>query len=179
MNSSTILNRNSLALAVSLLALSVSGVAIAATDTENLTVSATVVETCIINSTTAVAFGNYDPVDTHSGSTLDNSAGNINLTCTDDSLATITIGQGSNPDGSSTDAAPLRQMLNGTFDLPYQLYLDSVGGTVWGDTTLTGKSYTGVGTAENVTVYGRIAAGQNVPAGSYTDTVLVTVTFGI
>ncbi|MFM6073490.1 MAG: spore coat protein U domain-containing protein, partial [Dolichospermum sp.] len=40
-----------------------------------------------------------------------------------------------------------------------------------------GVSHTGTGNASNITVYGRIGRGQNVPAGSYTDTVVATVTF--
>ncbi|WBY09758.1 spore coat protein U domain-containing protein [Sphingomonas sp. 7/4-4] len=30
---------------------------------------------------------------------------------------------------------------------------------------------------QTITVYGRIRAGQNVPAGSYSDTIIVTVTY--
>ena len=44
--------------------------------------------------------------------------------------------------------------------------------------TLTERSPpTGTGAAQILSVYGRIGAGQNVPAASYSDTVVVTVTF--
>jgi spore coat protein U-like protein len=41
----------------------------------------------------------------------------------------------------------------------------------------TGVAHTGTGSATAITVYGQMAAGQNVPAGSYADTVVATVSF--
>jgi spore coat protein U-like protein len=69
-------------------------------------------------------------------------------------------------------------MLSGTADyLSYQLYSDSGLTTVWGNTSGTGVGVTGTGAAVSTTVYGSVAAGQNVPTGSYADTVAATVTF--
>ena len=48
---------------------------------------------------------------------------------------------------------------------------------VWGGTAASDVPHTGTGTETSLTVYGRIPAGQNVPAGSYSDTVVATVTF--
>jgi spore coat protein U-like protein len=71
-------------------------------------------------------------------------------------------------------------MANGANLLNYAVYTDSARSTVWGDggagatATIDG---TGSGTAQSTTIYGRIPAGQTVPAGSYSDTVNVTVTY--
>jgi len=90
----------------------------------------------------------------------------------------LTLGQGSHANTGSSDAAPLRRLQDsGSNVLTYSLYQDSGRNTVWGNTALTGVSHTGTGSATSVTVYGQIAAGQNVPAGNYSDVVVATVTF--
>jgi spore coat protein U-like protein len=162
--------------AASALFMAASSVTNAGTATSNLSVTATVAANCTI-ATSPVAFGAYDPIVANATSPLDGS-GTVTVTCTTGSAATITLGQGSNPAAGSTDAAPLRQMKDsGTHVLAYSLYQDSGRTTVWGNTSGTGVADTGSGTAQNVTVYGAVAAGQNVPAASYSDTVVATVTF--
>jgi spore coat protein U-like protein len=140
-----------------------------------LSATSTVVNNCTI-STSALASGNYDPVSANASTALDGT-GTVTVTCTKDATTKITLGQGSNANTGSTDAAPLRRMTDGTNFLSYSLYSDSGRTTVWGNTPATGVDHTGTGTATNITVYGRVSAGQNVPAGSYSDTVLATVTF--
>lgn len=49
--------------------------------------------------------------------------------------------------------------------------------TYGGNTSGTGVDHTGTGTATSINVYGRVTAGQNVPSGSYSDTVVATITF--
>ena len=41
----------------------------------------------------------------------------------------------------------------------------------------TGKANTGTGANQDIDVFGRVTAGQNVPTGSYADTVVATITF--
>ena len=147
----------------------------AATSTSNLAVSASVTASCTI-STAPVAFGAYDPIVTNASADLDG-AGSVTVTCTDGAVTTITLGQGANAAGGSTDAAPQPQMASGTDLLSYALFSDSGRTTVWGNTALTGVAHTGTGTATVVDVFGRVASGQNVPAGSYADTVVATITF--
>jgi len=63
--------------------------------------------------------------------------------------------------------------------LDYALYTDSGRTTIWGDGT-DGATIddTGTGSAQAKTIYGTVLAGQpGVPAGSYADTVAVTVTY--
>ena len=151
------------------------GTADGATDTADLTVTATVAANCTISSS-GLAFGAYDPVSTNAASPLDGS-GAVSVTCTSGSVGDITLGQGANADTGSTDAAPLRRMSDGTDHLAYFLYSDSGRTTVWGNTAETDVAHTGTGTSTDITVYGQVTAGQNVPAASYTDTVVATVTF--
>jgi spore coat protein U-like protein len=149
--------------------------ALAATATSSLSVTATVSATCTISSS-AVAFGAYDPVSANTSTALDGT-GTVTVTCTSGGSTTITLGQGSNANTGSTDAVPLRRMNVGTAFLSYFLYSESGRTTVWGNTAGTGVAHTGTGTATAITVYGRTPAGQNVPPGSYVDTVVATITF--
>lgn len=143
----------------------------AATATANLSVTATVIANCSI-STSAVAFGNYDPASAHSASPLDGT-GTVTITCTKGSGPTIGLDVGSNASGST------RRMTDGSEYLSYELYQNSGRTTVWGS---SGGAIYDPGTAPSsaaraLTVYGRVAAGQDVTVGSYSDTVVATVTF--
>lgn len=147
----------------------------AGTATGNLSVTASVAANCTI-STAAVGFGAYDPIVTNATANLDGT-GTVTVTCTNGSATTVTLGQGANAAVGSTDAAPTRRMVSGVNFLSYALYSDTGRTTVWGNTAGTGKAHTGTGTATALTVYGRVTSGQNVPTGSYSDTVVATVTF--
>lgn len=152
-----------------------SGLVQAATQTSNLSVSATVAANCTI-STAAVAFGAYDPVVTNASTALA-ATGTVTTTCTSGASATILLGQGANAATGSTDAVPVRRMISGTNLLSYQLYSDTGRTTVWGNDATSDVPTTGTGAAVATTVYGSVTAGQNVPSGSYTDTVVATVSF--
>jgi spore coat protein U-like protein len=66
----------------------------------------------------------------------------------------------------------------GADNLAYFLYQEVGHTNVWGDTAGTAPAAgTGDGTLQAVTVYGVVTQAQNVAAGSYTDTVVATVTF--
>jgi spore coat protein U-like protein len=148
----------------------------AATATSNLAVTASVTANCTI-ATAPVAFGAYDPVSANATTAL-NGTGTVNVTCTNGATTTVTLGQGSNPAGGSTAAAPARQLKDGGTDLlTYSLFSDPGRTTVWGDTAGTGVAHTGTGTLTALTVNGAVDAGQNVPAGNYSDTVVATITF--
>ena len=72
-------------------------------------------------------------------------------------------------------------MRQGTETLDYNLYQDSTRTVIWGDGT--GGSQTFVqpdprlGVNIDVTVYGRIPAGQDVSSGAYSSTVTATIFF--
>jgi spore coat protein U-like protein len=151
---------------------------LAGTHTADLPVTASVSANCAI-STSAVAFGAYDPAVANAAADLDQQ-GSVTVTCTTGANTTITLGEGDNADTGSSATVPLRRMSDGAGTphyLSYFLYQDSGRTTVWGDTVGTGVAQTGTGTAVAVDVFGRVTAGQNVPTGDYSDTVVATVTF--
>lgn len=140
-------------------------------ESADLSVSATVTANCSI-STSAVAFGN---VNTLSGGNVD-ATGGITVTCTSGTPWTASADAG---DGSSATLL-VRRMTSGANALNYTLYTNSGHTIVWGDGTgTTGTiSNTGTGSAQAMTIYGRVPSGQGtVPAGSYSDTVSVTVSY--
>jgi len=155
-----------------LAAFATSASAVAGSATANMSVTASVTNSCTI-SAGALSFGAYDPTSNTDAS----GSATLTLDCTKDASATITLDQGSNPTGASTDAAPERQLGNGTDYIAYFLYQDAGYTTAWGNTAGTGAGYTGTGSSGNVTVYAKAAKNQNVSAGSYTDSVTATVTF--
>jgi spore coat protein U-like protein len=144
----------------------------AATTTSSLAVDATVTANCSV-STTAVSFGSVNVL---SGTNAD-ATGGLSVTCTSGTAWSASADAGA---GTGATLAT-RKMASGANLLNYALYTDSARTTVWGDaaTTATVKySGTGTGAAQANTIYGRVASGQtSVPAGSYADTVTVTVTY--
>jgi len=153
----------------------VTGTQAASPQTANLSVTATVSANCTI-ATTAVAFGQYDPVVAQASADLP-ATGKVSVTCTTGAPATITLGQGVDPDPSSTDAAPVRRMKAGTDYLSYNLYSENTHTDVWGNDATSDVENTGTGANQDITVYGLVPAGQNVPTGNYADTVVATITF--
>ncbi len=144
------------------------------TATANITPSATVTATCLITGN-PLAFGAYDPL---VGTAIFQTT-TISVQCTNGMDAPqITMDQGQNPQGGSNLATPLRQMTNGAAGrLTYNLYSDDGSSVVWeGVTGVAGPTPNGA--AQTMTVFGKVDANQStVPAGTYNDTVIVTVTF--
>ncbi|HUJ14349.1 MAG TPA: spore coat U domain-containing protein [Thermoanaerobaculia bacterium] len=144
----------------------------AAQQTANLNVTASVSAVCQIT-TTAVAFGAYDPVVVNAATDL-TAAGSVNVACTKGTPATIDLGTGANFSAGS------RRMSSGTDFLGYALYKDAARTQVWG-TGLTGGStaaYTSASKASaSVPVYGTVPQAQDVTVGSYSDTVVATINY--
>jgi spore coat protein U-like protein len=145
--------------------------AFAQTATANLNISASVNKTCTIT-TTPVAFGIYDPVVTNASTPLD-ATGTVVVTCTKGAGTRIDLGNGGN------FLAGARRMAGGSDFLTYELYSDTGRTTVWGSGTTNGNTIGAAPSkaARTVTVYGRVGAGQDVSAASYTDTVVATINF--
>jgi spore coat protein U-like protein len=163
--------RISALLAASITTFGLASAAFAATDTDDLLVTATVAESCSITGDT-LDFGTYakqdaDPLDVNATITVD---------CNSGADATISLSGGANEAGSSV-TAPIRQMDEaglGAAKLQYQLYSNGGRSIIWGgDTASVGYD----ALEQEMTVFGRIPAGQNVPTGSYSDTVVATITF--
>ncbi|MEO6326810.1 MAG: spore coat U domain-containing protein [Thermoanaerobaculia bacterium] len=136
----------------------------------DLTVTASVADNCLI-STSAVAFGAYDPIGANLSAPKDGT-GSVSITCTQGAVTNVELGLGLN--GTS------RMMDNGVTatKLGYDLFQDAPGGTVWGTTTDALDTGTAPSAALRAfTIYGQIPAGQAVTKGSYADTVVATVNF--
>jgi spore coat protein U-like protein len=160
-----------LAVALGILTLGFAGSALGPTSTSGVSVSAIVGKNCSIT-TTAVNFGNYDPVVAHATSPLDGT-GSVVVTCTKGAGTRIDLGLGSSPSGGT------RRMQGGTDFLAYELYQNPGRTVVWGSGASAGQT---IATAPNknartFVVYGRVSAGQDVRAGSYNDIVLATINF--
>ena len=144
---------------------------LAATTTANLSVSAVVIKACAFGTITSVAFGNYDPT----SAIANNNTGSIVVTCTLGDVYNIAL----NPGAFAGATVTTRRMSGPSAGgLSYSLYRDSGRTLNWGQTIGTNTlQQTGSGLAQTATVYGQIPALQAVSAGSYSDTVGITVTF--
>ncbi|MDB4071118.1 spore coat U domain-containing protein [Amylibacter sp.] len=133
-------------------------------------VKTNVVGACTLT-TTDLDFGDYDTTATE----VTTADSKINHTCTAGTAGTIKISQGSTSNGSSTNALPLREMMNdGVNALAYTISATPSGAS-WGNTADEGFAFDSDGTETEVAVYGVIATGLPVFAGAYTDTLTVTI----
>ncbi|RYZ27815.1 MAG: spore coat U domain-containing protein, partial [Propionibacteriaceae bacterium] len=98
--------------------------------------------------------------------------GAVGVTCTPGVDYTIALGTGR---GGSSDPTA-RVMLSGVNRLLYGLYSDVSRTQPWGSTVGAVVTDTGVAGRVSVPVYGRVQP-QDVPSGSYADTVTVTITY--
>ena len=140
---------------------------LAATQTGTLTVTATVLDTCIIDSTTDVDFGTLTPA---VGSGPADVAGLISWACSTGTSADLGIADGD------------RNLL-GAGTIPYTLWQDASRTTHWGAIgtadELGGLSGSGMNNVIDTPVYGRIAEADYIDAdaGAYTDSLVVTIEF--
>ena len=122
---------------------------------------------CTLN-VTGVNFGSYD---VFSNAALD-STGNIDVNCDSGVGYSMALTAGG---GTHTQ----RVMNSGGHRLSYNLYTAANRAVVWGDATSGTVTVNGTGIGVNVNhwVYGRIPALQNAHAGSYSDIIIVELTF--
>lgn len=131
-------------------------------------------EACTV-SATGVMFGAYDP----RAASPDDGTGAIDISCHPrDQSVNIALSTG------SSGSFWARRMSSGAAQLDYNLYTATSRTIVWGDgsggtstVTLTEGNVSGGRRRFSADIFGRIPALQNVPAGSYVDTIVVTVTF--
>jgi spore coat protein U-like protein len=132
-------------------------------------VSAAVLSSCLVTAL-PLAFGTYLPTQ----STNTTAQTSVSVTCTNGTPYNVGLNAGI---GTGATVAT-RKMTSGANLLSYSLYSDGGYSTVWGSTigtnTVTG---TGSGLVQTITVYGSITALQAVPAGAYTDTITVSLTY--
>jgi spore coat protein U-like protein len=139
----------------------------AATLTGNLSVSASVAASCSIINPGTLAFGAY------TGSQIDVTA-TIAVTCVN--LTPYNVGLNAGNGVGATIS--VRKLTSGGNTLNYSMFRDAGRTQNWGNTvgtdTLAG---TGNGSSQTLTVYGRLPGSQTLNVGSYTDTVVATITF--
>jgi spore coat protein U-like protein len=126
----------------------------------------------------AMAFGAYAPLGTNSVAPLE-ATGSVKVTCSFLGNFTLTANNGANSaDATATCATAVcsRAMLAGVASfVSYDLYTTSAYTTVWNSSN--GIAGTGIGLLQTVSIFGYVPPGIASAAGSYTDTVTVTVTF--
>ena len=160
----------------------ISAPAFAATATTNVGVSASIANNCTISSA-AVALGAYDPIVTNASSPL-NGSGTVTITCTKGATTTVSLGLGGQASGSQ------RRMTDGVPNyMNYELYqppnntpgtaCSYAGPTVWGTTgvNLFTPAAAPSKAARTYNICGQVAGGQDLAAGTFTDTVVATVNF--
>jgi spore coat protein U-like protein len=140
---------------------------VAATANTTFQITATVSATCLISATN-LAFGTY------SGTAV-NATSTVTVTCTNTTPYNVGLDAGTST-GANVNG---RKMTGpGSATLGYSLYQDSAHTTIWGNTVGTNtEAGTGSGSAQALTVYGQLPAGQFVAPGSYTDTITATITY--
>jgi spore coat protein U-like protein len=130
-------------------------------------VTAVVQATCLVSATNMV-FGTYI------GAVVTSTSA-VSVTCTNTTPYNIGLSA-----GLATGATVTTRKMAGpaSATLSYALFRDSARTLNWGNTVGTDTvSSTGNGSAQLSSVFGRLAAGQLVTPGAYSDTILVTVTY--
>ena len=154
-----------------------------ATDTAaNLTVSADINASCTMN-VTDLNFGAYDPIVANATEGLTGSA-TVSTTCTSGATGVVTMSGGLHSTFCMSSKC-YRRMANAgeTSFLRYNIYTNASysWGYVWTDNPVDTKTVgqvTGSGISQDLTVYGEVHKNQtNASAGSYTDTINVTLRF--
>jgi spore coat protein U-like protein len=165
------MHRNALVLARPLAALGLLGLAATAsaqTASTNLSVSSTLSASCSV-AASALSFGTQVP--SPMTAAVDATA-TITATCTNGRAYTIGLNNGSGAGATET----VRKMTGSSGTVDYAIYADSARTTVWG-TGAAAVAQTGNGLAQALTAYGRMPLQTGAAAGTYTDSVTVTITF--
>lgn len=154
----------------------------AGSNTGLITFSMTLSSSCLVNGAdgaTAVSFGALDfgttgSLFTVNGEVLAGGGGALSILCSSGISPVVTIGAGAH-DGESVGGTRALADISGNF-VPYDLYTDS-GRTqvlaINGEIALEG----GTGAARTVNIYGKAVGKADLPAGTYSDTVAVELTF--
>ncbi|WP_420793542.1 spore coat U domain-containing protein [Roseinatronobacter alkalisoli] len=144
--------------------------ALSQTSTATFDVTITIQADCEVTSTQTLDFGSSGVLSTDVDATS-----NIEVTCTPDVAYTIGLNEGTGIDATITE----RKMSGGGAEtVDYGLFQDAARSVNWGNSPPTDTvGATGTGTAQTHTVYGRVPPQATPTAGTYTDTVTVTVSY--
>ncbi|HKJ62801.1 MAG TPA: spore coat U domain-containing protein, partial [Hyphomicrobiales bacterium] len=122
---------------------------------------------CLLNVSQNVDFGTQGVLDANV-----DADGELEVTCTSGTAYTVSLARqaGTLPLGSW-------EMTNGSETVTYGLYADAARADLWGDLPSDHVSGTGTSAVQTLDVYGRIPPQTTPSAGSYSDIVVVTVTY--
>lgn len=134
-------------------------------------VSANVVKSCLVTAD-PLDFGSVDGI--VSSANIDAQT-TIYLTCSRPTAYRVLLIPSNN---STTGTSAMKGLTSGNADtVPYQLYRNAARSQQWGNQTANSPTGTGTGTAQSLTVYGRVPGLPNVRPDNYKDTVTVSVTY--
>lgn len=134
------------------------------------TASATVLPNCRAYATTDLDFGSISGLIT----TNKDQTSTLSMTCTGRTAWNVGLNNGLHASGIVR-----RMQLGATGNyVNYELYRETGRINRWGGTIGTNTvPGTGTGLEQTLTIYGRVPATQTVPAGSYSDTITVTISY--
>jgi spore coat protein U-like protein len=140
---------------------------------------AAVTFTCTV-SASGIAFGNYNPL-TPTG---DSAAGSWSVTCNAIGSGSATVAGTLTLSTGSSGTYAARTMKSGALALQYNIYLTPshiqvIGDGSAGTFALSDSGTVTAGQVYQITgsMYGFMPPSQDVPAGSYSDSIIVTVTY--
>jgi len=135
--------------------------------TANLGVQIIITGGCAVQNVVGVNFGSVPLLTSNIDTT-----GSFDVVCTSGIPYSISLNGGG---GGTVNAR--RMALSSTF-IGYQLYSDPARSQVWGETLNVDRVIgTGSGTAQPQTVYARVPPQTTPAAGTYTDTVTISVNY--
>ncbi len=138
------------------------------TATASYGLTATVAPSCTVG-VTAMNFGTKGAL-----TTVTDATSTVSVLCSNTAPYSVSLGNGLNGTGPTA-----RKMLNGAPNsVTYGIYSDAARSVAWGSTIgVNTVSGTGNGASQPITAYGRVPIQATPILGTYTDTVVVTVTF--
>jgi spore coat protein U-like protein len=131
-------------------------------------VTATVSSNCTIAST-SISFGSQGVLNSNK-----DAQGTLSIQCTSGLPYAVSLNGGTS---GATDPTQRKMKLT-TSSIVYGLYQDAARSQPWGSTSgVNTASGTGTGLTQTLTVYGRVAPQTTPKAGSYSDTIIATITY--
>ena len=142
----------------------------AATATAQFNVTITIQSNCTVQSATDLAFGSQGVITTNV-----DAQSTISVQCTDTTPYNIGVNAGT---GAGATVAARKMTGPAAATVTYSVYRDAARTLIWGTTIGTDTvAATGNGSAQPVTVYGRVPPQATPASGAYSDTLTVTVTY--
>ncbi|WP_431222631.1 Csu type fimbrial protein [Serratia sp. L9] len=150
------------------------------------TVNASIVKGCVLGSGVSdvstfgtLSFGQVSSLSSNISVVSSANAGSVVLRCNPNLSVTLGLGIGTHVTGSISAGRKLQNSVT-TETLLYQLYQDSNYSSIWGDGSNGGTTQviTASGSTQEIKVYARLFSTSILPtSGTYSDTVLLTVTY--